>query len=157
MKKSTTMTLMIILLAAFSLAASPMRDSSKYHPILEALSLMYAPTLGDRAGWMETVCQRMTTGGCEYFMETQADLLWQNGQEVAFNSVTPVGVMATLSDGSQVWKAQVAIFNACASKDCPAIESDLYLHLVRDETQDAWLLNRILYGPYIELPQFEEQ
>jgi hypothetical protein len=157
MKKSTTITLMIIFLAVFSLAASPMRDSSKYRPVLEALSLMYAPTLGDRAGWAETVCQRMTIGGCEYFTENQADRLWQNGQEVAFNSAIPVGVSATLPDGSQIWKAQISIFNACASKDCPAIESDLYLHLVYSNETNQWLLNRILYGPYIEPPQFEEQ
>jgi hypothetical protein len=156
MKKSTTITLMIILLAIFSLAASPianpMQDSSKYRPVLEALSLMYAPTLGDRAGWAETVCQRMTAGGCEYFMKTQADLLWQNGQNVAFNSVTPVGVRATLLDGSQVWKAQVAVHN-----DGVAIESDLYLHLVHSNETNQWQLNRILYGPYIAPPQFEEQ
>jgi len=157
MKKSTTITMMIILLAVFSLAASPMSDASKYRPILGALSLMYAPTPEDRAGWAETVCQRMSAGGCAYFMDNQADLLWQNGQEVAFNSAIPVGVAATLPDGSQVWEAHISIFNACAAKDCPAIESDLYLHIVHDETQDAWLLNRILYGPYIELPQFEEQ
>jgi len=157
MKKSTTITMMIILLAVFSIAASPMRDSSKYRSVLEALSLMYAPTLDDQAGWADTVCQRMTAGGCEYFRENQADLLWQNGQNVAFNSVTPGEVAATLPDGSQVWKAHISIFNTCATKDCPAIESDLYLHLVHDGTQDAWLLNRILYGPYIELPQSEEQ
>jgi hypothetical protein len=157
MKKSTTITLMFLLLAVFSLAARPMPDTSRYRPVLEALSLMYVPTLEDRAGWAETVCQRMTTGGCEYFMENQVDLLWQNRQEVAFNSVTPVGVAATLPDGSQVWEVQISIFNVCASKACPAIESDLYLHLVHDETQDTWLLNRILYGPYIALPYFEEQ
>jgi hypothetical protein len=152
MKKSTITILIFLLLATFSLAANPMRDSSKYRPVLEALSLMYAPTPEDRAGWAETVCQRMTAGGCEYFMETQADLLWQNGQEVAFNSVTPAGVSAILPDGSQVWRAQVAVH-----KDGIVIESDLYLHLVRDEAQDAWLLNRILYGPYIAPLQFEEQ
>jgi hypothetical protein len=66
-------------------------------------------------------------------------------------------VAATLPDGSQVWQAQVVIFNACAVNECPAIESDLYLHLVHDGIQDAWLLNRILYGPYIVPLQFEEQ
>jgi hypothetical protein len=64
--------------------------------------------------------------------------------------------VATLPDDSQVWKANISIFNTCLSKDCPAIESDLYLHVVHDEAQDAWLLNRILYGPYIDTPQFEE-
>ena len=161
MKKSKPITLIFLLLAVFSLAASPianpMLDSSKYRPVLEALSLMYSPTLGDRAGWTETVCQRMTAGGCEYFMKNQADLLWQNGQEVAFNSAIPVGVSATLPDGSQVWRAQVAIFNACAAKDCPAIESDLYLHLIHSNETNQWQLNRILYGPYIAPPQFEEQ
>lgn len=157
MKKSTTITLMSVLLAGLSLAASPMQDSSKYRPVLEALSKVYAPIPEDRTGWTETICQRMTAGGCEIFMETQADLIWQNGQEVEFNSVVPVGVAATLPDGSQVWKANISIFNACSSKNCPAIESDLYLHVVHDEAQDAWLLNRILYGPYIAPPQFEEQ
>lgn len=156
MKNSTTITLMLVLLAVFSLAASPMPSASKYRPVLEALSMMYAPTLENRIEWAEMVCQRTTAGGCEIFMETQADLLWQNGQEVAFNSVVPVGVVATLPDGSQVWKVNISIFNTCASKDCPAIESDLYLHVVHDEAQDAWLLNRILYGPYIDPPQFEE-
>ncbi|CAG0955815.1 hypothetical protein ANAEL_00334 [Anaerolineales bacterium] len=157
MKKSTTTTLILVLLAVFSLAASPMQDSSKYRPVLEALSMVYAPTPEDRAGWTETICQRMTAGGCEIFMEAQTDLLWQNGQEVAFNSVVPVGVVAALPDGSQVWKANISIFNACTSKDCLPTESDLYLHVVHDEAQDAWLLNRILYGPYIAPPQFEEK
>jgi hypothetical protein len=93
----------------------------------------------------------MTEGGCGYFTDHLESRLWQNGQDVALNSVVPGKVAATLNDGSQVWKAEVSIYKTCGTsmKNCPSIESDIYLHVVYDEAQGKWLLNRILYGPYI--------
>jgi hypothetical protein len=152
-----TIMLVLVLLAVFTLAASPMPETQKDRQVLEALSLMYSPMSDNRSDWADAVCQRMTAGGCGYFMENHEPLLWQNTQDVAFNTVVLDGVVSTLQDGSQVWKAHISIQKACTLKDCPPIESDLFLHVVRDEAQGRWLLNRILYGPYIDLPQFEEQ
>jgi len=132
--------------------ASPTPDFPKDRHVLEAVALIYAPMPDDRSGWLEAVCQRMTEGGCGYFTDNLESNLWQKGQDVALNSVVPAGVVATLDDGSQVWKASVAIYKTCGSawKDCPFIESDIYLHVVYDEAQAEWLLNRVLYGPYIK-------
>jgi hypothetical protein len=122
--------------------------------VLEAVALIYAPTPDNRSDWLDAVCQRMTEGGCGYFTDHLASGFWQNGQDVALNSVMPrpFGVAATLNDGSQVWKAEVSIYKTCNSalQNCPSIESDIYLHVVYDEVQDKWLLNRVLYGPYLE-------
>ena len=148
----------LALLAAFVTAstaqASPTPDLPKDRQVLEAVSLIYAPMPDNRSGWLDAVCENMTEGGCGYFSDNLESMLWQSGQDIALNSVVPVpfGVVATLEDGSQVWKEEVSIYKTCGSalKDCPFIESDVYLHVVYDEAQDEWLLNRILYGPYIE-------
>jgi hypothetical protein len=120
--------------------------------VLEAVALIYAPTPDNRLDWLDVVCQRMTEGGCGYFTDHLESRLWQNGQDVALNSVVPGKVAATLNDGSQVWKAEVSIYKTCGNslKNCPSIESDTYLHVVYDEVQGKWLLNRVLYGPYLE-------
>ena len=152
-----------MLLAAFIVVptaqASSTPDFPKDRHVLEAVALIYAPTPDNRSGWLDSVCERMTEGGCGYFTDQLESRLWQNGQDVALNSVVPGKVVATLDDGSQVWKAQLSIYKTCGSalKDCPSIESDIYLHVVYDEAQDKWLLNRILYGPYIDFLQIEEQ
>ena len=147
----------LALLAAFVTAstaqASPTPDFPKDRQVLEAVSLIYAPMPDNRSGWLDAVCENMTEGGCGYFSDNLESMLWQSGQDIALNSVVPVpfGVVATLEDGSQVWKEEVSIYKTCGSalKDCPFIESDVYLHVVYDEAQDEWLLNRILYGPHI--------
>jgi hypothetical protein len=147
--------LVLMLLAAFIVAPTAQASSTPNFPkdrhVLEAVALIYAPTPDNRSGWLDTVCQRMTEGGCGYFTEHLESRLWQKGQDVALNSVMPGKVVTTLEDGSQVWKEEVSIYKTCGSalKNCPFIESDIYLHVVYDEGQDEWLLNRILYGPYI--------
>ena len=120
--------------------------------VLEVVALIYAPTPDNRSDWLDAVCQRMTEGGCGYFTSNLDSKFWQNGQDVTLNSVMRGKVAATLNDGSQVWKAEVSIYKTCGSavKNCPSIESDIYLHVVYDEVQDKWLLNRVLYGPYLE-------
>ena len=131
--------------------ASPIPDLPKDRHILEGLALMYSP-MENHSDWLHAICENMTEGGCDYFTDHLASRLWQNGKDVALNSVVPGKVAATLDDGSQVWKAEVSIYKTCASalKNCPSIESDTYLHVVYDEVQGKWLLNRVLYGPYLE-------
>jgi hypothetical protein len=148
--------LVLMLLAVFIVVptaqASPTSDFPKDRQVLEAVSLIYAPMPDNRSSWLEAVCQRMTEGGCGYFTDQLESRLWQNGQDVALNSAWPFGAVATLDDGSQVWKAAMATYKSCgdALKNCLSIESDLYLHVVYGEAQDEWLLNRVLYGPYIK-------
>ena len=147
--------LVLVLLAAFIVVPTAQAISTPDFPkdrhVLEAVALIYAPMPDDRSGWLDAVCHRMTEGGCGYFTDNLESKLWQSGQDVALNSVWPRGVVATLDDGSQVWKEEVSIYKTCgrALEDCPFIESDIYLHVVYDEARDEWLLNRILYGPYI--------
>ena len=128
------------------------------HHALEAVVSMYAPMHGLHSFWLDVVCERMTAGGCGYFTENIESILWQAGQDVTGNHAAFVDVVATLDDGSQVWKAALTIYQNCQlSKNCKTSESDIYLHVVFDEAQGKWLLNRVLYGPYIDFPKFEEQ
>ena len=151
--------LLAVLIIVPAAQASSTSDFPKDRQILEAISLIYAPIPENRSGWLEAICQRMTEGGCVYFTDQLESKLWQNGQDVALNSVVPGEVVATLDDGSQVWKAAVEIYKNCGDvlKNCPSSESDIYLHVVYNEAQDKWLLNRVLYGPYIDFPQLKEQ
>ena len=150
--------LVLALLTAFisvpTAQASSTPDIPKDRHVLEAVSLLYGPTPDNRSGWQDAVCQRMTEGGCEYFTDHLESTFWQSGQDIALNSVVPdpFGVARTLEDGSQVWKEEVTIYKTCGSalKDCPFIQSDIYLHVVYDEMQHKWQLNRVLYGPYIK-------
>ena len=167
-KLKSSIMLVLVFLAMFVLIApaqaSPIasdgigQDSQKNRYVLQAVALIYAP-MDNYSDWLDTVCENMTEGGCGYFTDNLGSMLWQTGQDVALDSAWPVGVVATLDDGSQVWKAAIAIYKSCgdALKDCPSIESDIYMHVVYDEAQNKWLLNRVLYGPYIDFPKFEEQ
>jgi hypothetical protein len=126
-------------------------DPQKGRLVLQTVTLIYAP-MDNHSDWQDAVCENMTEGGCGYFASNPESTLWQNGQDVAFDSAWPLGVVTTLDDGSQVWKAAVTIYKSCGDvlKKCPSIESNTYLHVVYDETLGKWLLNRVLYGPYIK-------
>ena len=166
---------LVLVLLAVSVGASPAQASriasdgigfnppKEYH-VLGAVVMMYAPMPKNHSAWLEAVCENMTEGGCGYFTDNLESMLWQIGQGVVGDSAWPSGgTVATLNDGSQVWKAAVTIYKNCrfesdvVLEDCQAIESDTYLHVVYDKAQGRWLLNRVLYGPYIDFPQFKEQ
>jgi len=156
--------LMLVLLAVFVVPAKAVDfDPPKESHVLGAVVMMYAAMPEDHSIWLEAVCENMTTGGCGYFTDNLESMLWLIGQGVAGDSAWHNEVIATLDDGSQVWKAAVTIYKNCrfesddVQEDCQCIKSDIYLHVVYDEAQGKWLLNRILYGPYIDFPQFEEQ
>ena len=130
----------------------------KENNALMAVVIMYAPTPGFHSYWRDAVCGFMTTGGCAYFTENLETRLWQTGQGVTSDHASPLGVVAKLDDGSQVWKVELTTYRNCSvKKNCKTSESDVYLHVVYDEAQEKWLLNRVLHGPYIDFQKFEEQ
>jgi hypothetical protein len=160
---------LILVLLAVSVIVSPTQASPiasdvttfeipKENHALLAVVMMYAPTPEFHSYWRDAVCGFMTEGGCAYFTDNLESMLWQTGQGVTADNASPLGVVAKLDDGSQVWKAALTIYRNCGvSKNCKTSESDVYLHVVYNEEQEKWLLNRVLYGPYIDFPKFEEQ
>jgi hypothetical protein len=160
--------LIVLVLASPAQASRIASDGIGFNPpkeyhVLGAVVMMYAPMPEDHAYWLDAVCENMTEGGCGYFTDNLESMLWLIGQDVVGDGAWFAGVVATLDDGSQVWKAAVTIYKNCrfesevVQEDCQCIKSDIYLHVVYDEAQGKWLLNRVLYGPYIDFPQFEEQ
>lgn len=160
---------LVLIFLAVSVVVSPAQASPKAndgitfeipkenHALL-AVAMMYAPTPEFHSYWQSAVCDNMTEGGCGYFMDNLEPMLWQTGQGVTGDQASPIGVAAKLNDGSQVWKVALTIYRKCGvSKNCKTSESDLYLHVVYDEAQGKWLLNRVLYGPNLDLPKFEQQ
>jgi hypothetical protein len=160
---------LVLVLLAVSAVVSPAQarlnardgiafDLPRENRVLMAVALMYAPTPDFHSYWLNTVCDQMTEGGCAYFTDNLESILWQTGQGVTGDNTQFIGVAAKLNDGSQVWKADLTIYRNCGvSKNCKTSASDVYLHVVYDEAQGKWLLNRVLYGPYIDFPKFEEQ
>ena len=162
MKKIKVLTMFILVLLSTSLnvSAAQAQDDMDVDPrhALEAVVSMYSPMHGLHSFWLDAVCERMTEGGCGYFTENLESILWQAGRDVTGDQAELIDVVATLDDGSQVWKAALTIYENCQlSTNCTTSESDIYLHVVYDQAQGKWLLNRVLYGPYIDFPKFEEQ
>ncbi len=154
------MLLLVLLSASLIVSSAHAQDDMDVDPrhALEAVVSMYAPMHGMHSFWLDAVCERMTAGGCGYFRENLESILWQAGQDVTGDQAALIDVVATLNDGSQVWKAALTIYENCQlSTNCTTSESDIYLHVVFDEAQGKWLLNRVLYGPYIDFQKFEEQ
>ena len=152
--------ILVLLSTSLNVSAAQAQDDMNVDPrhALEAVTTMYAPMHGMHSFWLDAVCERMTEGGCGYFTENLESILWQAGRDVTGDQAELIDVVATLDDGSQVWKAALTIYENCQlSKNCTTSESDIYLHVVFDEAQGKWLLNRVLYGPYIDFQKFEEQ
>jgi hypothetical protein len=116
---------------------------------LSAVAGMYAPPSSGESFWSNVICSEMSAGGCDYFKANLESMLWQKGQTVAIegSSVNFVGVVSNLADGSQVWKMTVTIYDQGGK----SLTSNVFAHVVYDQAQGQWLLNRVLYGPYINL------
>ena len=154
------MLLLVLLSGSLVVSSAQAQDDIDVDPrhALEAVTTMYAPMHGMHSFWLDAVCERMTKGGCGYFTENLESILWQAGLDVTGDQAALIDVVAKLDDGSQVWKAALTIYENCQlSTNCTTSESDVYLHVVYDEAQGKWLLNRVLYGPYIDFPKFEEK
>ena len=120
-------------------------ENARTAPVGLALAAMYARAGFDQqSGWEGMICSGMTSGGCDYFESHTADPLWSKSKDVVLSSVYFEHVSATLPDGSQVWKMTLTIFD----QDHTNSTQDAYVHVVPDRTQ-GWLLNRVLYAPYI--------
>jgi len=106
-----------------------------------AVASMYAP-MGNEAFWIASLCSQMTSGGCGYFQREQADALWRLGQGVIGDTAARAEVIAEIPPKSQVWKMTVTIW-----KD-EETAYDVYV-LAQQNDGGQWLLDRVLYGPYL--------
>jgi hypothetical protein len=121
-------------------------ENARTAPVGDALAAMYSRAGFDQqSGWEGLICSGMTSGGCDYFESHTADLLWSKSKDVVLTAVTFDDVAGTLPDGSQVWKMTIMIYQ---SGDPNGSAQDTYVHVVPDPAQ-GWLLNRVLYAPYI--------
>ena len=120
-------------------------ENARTAPVGDALAAMYSRAGFDQQlAWEGMICSGMTTGGCDYFESNIADLLWSKSRDVVLTAITFYDVAGTLPDGSQVWKMTLTIFD----QDHTNSTQDAYVHVVPDPVQ-GWLLNRVLYAPYI--------
>ena len=122
------------------------QENARTAPVGEALAAMYARAGFDQqSSWEGMICSGMTSGGCDYFKNHTADMLWSKNKDVVLSGVTLDDVAGGLADGSQVWKMTVTIYQP---GDPKGLAQDAYVHVVPDSVQ-GWLLNRVLYAPYI--------
>ena len=152
-KKHFAATLMLVLLvfpmsAVHAQAALPSLMRQQAAPKAQvglALAGMYNRAgFDDEAGWEKMICSGMTPGGCDYFKSNNAEALWSNNADVALSVVT-FEEQSTLADGSQVWKMKIVSYQPGAQD---GEVQHAYVHVVPDSNQ-GWLLNRVLIAPYI--------
>jgi hypothetical protein len=108
-----------------------------------AVASLYAPA-GDESFWSSAICSQMTAGGCDYFQREQARVLWQSAQGAIGDTADRAEVVAETTPKSQVWKMAVTIWNENGRS-----EHDAYVLVSYSDTLDQWLLDRVLYGPYL--------
>jgi len=115
---------------------------------LAALAILYAPN-DDKDRWVKFVCNGMTDGGCEFFKNNHADAIWES--PAGHDGVSSGGSLAeviTINDSAQVWHVQMTIFS-----NSEEIKSDVFV-LVERGANGNWVLNRVLYGPWISQEEF---
>ena len=117
--------------------------------VASAIAAMYAPPSNGESFWSNTICSEMSAGGCGYFKANLESMLWQKGQAIVIegSGANFVGVVSNLADGSQDWKMTVTIFMGHGK----SLTNNVFVHVTYDQMQGQWLLNRVLYGPYINL------
>jgi hypothetical protein len=127
-------------------AIYPIQD--KNAPVLVSLAAIYTPT-DTRESWSRMVCAGMTEGGCEYFKDNQAAVVWNEQSGNAASTTGLVAAATTIDDTHQVWKAQTTVFTkAPADKHAEEKTFDVYVLVQRGEDQ-KWYLDRVLVGPGI--------
>ena len=139
--------ILAVVLTFSPVSAAPTQDGTPYPPmppqagVAYAVASMYAP-MGNETFWITSLCSQMTSGGCDYFQRKQANALWRLGQGVRGDTASRAEVVAEIPPRSQVWKMTVTIW-----KD-EETAYDVYV-LAQQNDGGQWLLDRVLYGPYL--------
>ena len=125
--------------------ADPMMVRDERAPAMLSIAAMYSPQ-ENKDHWLKFVCTGMTEGGCNFFKDNHAAVLWANTGSSAGGFISDETI---INDTAQVWKAQVTIFPPSGEK----ITSAVFV-LVERGANGNWYLNRVLYGPWISQEEF---
>jgi len=122
--------------------ANPIMIRDVNAPALTSIAALYSPS-ENKEDWLQLVCAGMTQGGCAYFKDNQAEIVWQGQSGNAASSVGGnISDIASINGTAQVWKAHTSVFNPEENA------FDVYV-LVERGADGSWRLNRVLYAPGI--------
>lgn len=122
--------------------ANPIMVRHESAPALTSIAALYGPS-ENKDAWLQLVCAGMTEGGCAYFKNNQADIVWQGQSGNAASWVSGnISDTIVITETAQVWKARTSVFRPAETA------FDVYV-LVERGIDGSWRLNRVLYGPGI--------
>ncbi len=128
----------------------PPAEMTQNAPALTSLAAMYTP-MDTQEHWLKSVCAGMTKGGCDHFKENQAAEVWDEQLGNVGSSAGYISNTTVIDETHQVWTATTSIFTQ-GPNDQHSTEKSFDVHVLVERGADQkWYLDRVLFGPSIDL------
>lgn len=116
-------------------------------PVMVSVMSMYVPAPEEYVeGWLRSTCVGMTSGGCEYFKENQAQRLLAEVKDNIGSTSDSASEISKIDEDARVWKIRVTTFTKDAGDEhAEETISDVFA-LVRRGEDGKWYLDRVLSG-----------
>jgi len=121
-------------------------------PVMISVMSMYVPAPAEPLeGWLKSICVGMTPGGCEYFKDSQAQSLLDEGKDNVGSTTNSVSEISKIDEDTRVWKIRVTIFTKDVGDEHSKETISSVFVLVRRGEDGKWYLDRVLNGRGISL------
>jgi hypothetical protein len=119
-------------------------------PVMISVTSMYVPAPAEHVeGWLRSTCVGMTSGGCEYFKDNQAQGLLDEVKDNIGSTSNSASEISKIDEDTRVWKIRVTTFTKdAAAEHSKEIVFDVFA-LVRRGENGKWYLDRVLNGRWI--------
>lgn len=121
-------------------------------PVMISVMSMYVPAPAEHMeGWLKSICIGMTSGGCEYFKDNQAQGLLDEVDDNVGSTSDSASEVSKIDEDTRVWKIKVRTFTKDAGDEHAEETTFDVFALVRRGEDGKWYLDRVLNGRGISL------
>ncbi|HKI53074.1 MAG TPA: hypothetical protein VJ987_03040 [Anaerolineales bacterium] len=121
-------------------------------PVMISVMSMYVPAPAEHVdGWLKSTCVGMTSGGCEYFKDNQAQGLLDEVKDNIGSTSDSASEISKIDEDTRVWKVRVTTFTKDAGDEHSKENVFDVFALVRRGEGGKWYLDRVLNGHGISL------
>jgi len=121
-------------------------------PVMISVMSMYVPAPAEYVGgWLRSTCIGMTSGGCEYFKDNQAQRLLDEAKDNIGSTSNSASEISKIDEDTRVWKIRVTTFTKEAGDEHAEETSFDVFALVRRGEDRKWYLDRVLNGRGVSL------
>jgi hypothetical protein len=116
-------------------------------PVMISVMSMYVPAPAEHMeGWLKLTCIGMTSGGCEYFKDNQAQGLLDEVDDNVGSTSDSASEVSKIDEDTRVWKIKVRTFTKDAGDEHAEETTFDVFALVRRGEDGKWYLDRVLNG-----------